>query len=115
MADFARGSFHGDEGDFDQGILGDAGRLNGFPGRVRLTEVAGIDLVKSCKIVDIFKVDGHLHHMGEAAAGGIQDGLQIGEDQMRLCSKPPGNCPVLGSMPICPDTNSKSLRSTAWE
>ena len=74
---------HGDDVDFDESVFWEAcdfdGRTNGRDdafGR----EIAGVDLVHSSEVADVFEVDGGFDDVGHVEAGFGEDGDEVVED-----------------------------------
>ena len=72
-----------DQFDFDQNIFGEAGDFDGGAGRgwgAGGGQMLGVDGVHGREVVEVFEEDGGFDDLGEAAAGGFEDGFEVGED-----------------------------------
>ncbi len=68
----------------DQRVARQAGDADGRAGRIGLAEVLGHDLVELGEVTEIGKVDIQLDHVGQAAAGGLGDRLEVLEYAVNL-------------------------------
>src|SRR5215210_3356572 len=70
------------------------------PGRERLADPAGVDLVHPLEVAQIDEEDGRLDDPVEARAGLLEDRLEVVEDLLGLLGDPlPHHLPVVGPQP----------------
>jgi hypothetical protein len=73
----------GDDFDFDEGVLGEAGDFDGGAGRCDGAfgrKVLSVDGVHGGKVVHVLKKDDGFYDVGEVGSRGREDGLDVFED-----------------------------------
>ena len=70
--------------DFDARALRERGNLDRRARRRRGGEALGVGRVHGLEVAEVDEVDRRLHHVGEGAAGGFEDGREVVEHAFRL-------------------------------
>ena len=80
----ADGLAGGDALDFDEGVFGEGFDGHGAAGGEGFGKVLGVDFVHRGEVAHVGEEDGGLHDVGEAEAGGFEDGGGIFDGLFRL-------------------------------
>ena len=79
-------SGQGNNVDFDEHVLGEAGDLDGGAGGRGVGEVAAVDLIHGGEVGHVLEEDGGFDDLSERAAGGLEDCGEVLQDAFGLDS-----------------------------